>query len=172
MKLLSLVKKLSGKIFKLGGGPSEETLWVNAFDETWVEWVENGDSPYLHETDTDYIYVGNSNATQGYFGFEDIGGSGSITITEFELHIKWRQHNSGTRKLQLWLNNGTEDVYIGEFTIPVSGTGVWEEIDIIAHEAYFDTVEKLNAAKLKIYCSVAASYSVFVYQAKLVVTYS
>ena len=39
-----------------------EILWVNSLDDTYLEWIESGISPYLQDTDVDYFRV----KTEGY----------------------------------------------------------------------------------------------------------
>ena len=51
--------------------PDTETLYVDSFDQNDLAWSEIGDSPYLWDTDADYIYTNVANALEGYFGFAD-----------------------------------------------------------------------------------------------------
>lgn len=124
--------------------PIEEG-YTDAFDASTVAWVEVGNSPYLHDTDADYIDRASSKLAsyqEGNWTFPASAGSG--TINSVKLRVEDRRSNaSGDASVVIYVWDGSAWNALSLFC---SWTAyAWEEIDV---SAILNTWAKINAAKV------------------------
>jgi hypothetical protein len=68
------------------GVPSEEDLYVNAYDSTYINWIPLGVSPYLDTVDTSNIIKSKSEGTIGWFDFPATTKTGYLTV-DAEIYV-------------------------------------------------------------------------------------
>lgn len=120
-------------------------LICNTFDSTYVDWTENGDSPYLDtQNDVDNIRIMTPpiNQKEGYFGFDDLVGTAQ-TIYTAKLYVKANVQGYA-QKVAVYLNDGVSNYKIGYLNLCVYGYG-YTEFNCIN---ILDTPTKVNAAKI------------------------
>lgn len=127
-----------------------EELYTNAFDGTYVEWVEVGSPPYLHDSDIDYIYTSANGAREGDWSFPASSGSG--TINSVKLRFEERQTASDAGLVEVYVWDGTTWHYVGYFGT-YSTFLVWSEIDVTN---VLNTWDKINACKVRLIFYVIA----------------
>lgn len=132
-------------------------LICDSFDSTYVDWTENGSSPYLHiDSDADNIATGTppTHRKEGYFGFDDLIGTAE-RIYGIKLYIK-SNIQGYTSKIAVHLNDGTSDYNLGYLTVYPYGYG-YTEFNCIT---VLDTPTKVNNAK--IYFELESGYHAMV----------
>ena len=82
-------------LFSFNAFADEEDLYVDAFDATDVEWTENGDSPYLQDTDADYIYATGTGQCESLWTFNDVSDASGQTINSVTLYVESKTDNTG-----------------------------------------------------------------------------
>jgi len=119
-----------------------EEVYTNAFDARLVAWTEVGNSPYLHDTNTDYVYTGTNLAEEGDWTFPASAGSGTINSVKLRLQNRLSVIDCGEAEVYVW--NGISWVYVG--VIGTYGLDYsWEEIDV---SAILNTWDKINGAEV------------------------
>lgn len=68
------------------GVPSEEELYVNAYDSTYTNWIPLGVSPYLDTVDASNIIKSKSEGTIGWFDFPATTKTGYLTV-DAEIYV-------------------------------------------------------------------------------------
>jgi len=127
---------------------------VTGFDSTYLQWVENGASPYLGAVDypTNWIYqLEGGNKKEGNFSFADSTmAQQAETLTKVELSIRRYDEDSpdtGAPVLRAYVWDGSAWTY---FDVPASlFAWAWKTVDITS---VIDTWAKLDGCK--IYLSV------------------
>jgi hypothetical protein len=121
-----------------------EELYVNGFDNNEVQWDEVGSSPYLHDSDVDYIRMSSvSYLYESRFTFPNSGGSG--TINSVKIRVKAKQDYveiPGTITVYVWTGSAWQS--IGNITPATSYT--WYELDA---SSILNTWDKINTAKVR-----------------------
>jgi len=120
-----------------------EESYVDAYDATLTAWAEIGDSPYLQNTSTDYIWTSTNNAEEGVFTFPASAGSG--TINSVKIRVKGRV-TSEYGDVRLYVYDGSSWTDKGLISLPVGSTLDWVEVDV---SAQINTWAKRNAAAVK-----------------------
>lgn len=132
-------------------------LICDSFDSTYVDWTENGSSPYLDtDSDVDNIATGTppNNRKEGYFGFDDLVGTAE-RIYGIKLYIKSNIQGYAS-KIAVHLNDGTSNYNLGYLTVCPYGYG-YTEFNCIT---VLDTPTKVNNAK--IYFDLESGYHAMV----------
>jgi len=125
-----------------------EEVYVNSFDATEVGWTETGNSPYLQDTNTDYI---RSNITLKYeskFGFPNSVGSGAINSVKIRVEVETIPFELGCEAF-VYVWDGASWVLLGH--VYSDNVYVWIEFDV---SAILNTWDKINGAKLRFLSSV------------------
>lgn len=145
-----------------------ETLWVDSLDSTWMAWTESGTSPYLHSEGEGDINSGVAGNQEGWFTFQDHGGSG--TINSVVLKIYARQSGSGVpyEYIRIYLHDGSSEHDLGTIEL-TSNTYSYFDITVTS---ILDTWTKIDDAKIRIKHETHAAWNPYVDAAKLYVTYT
>jgi len=126
--------------------PSIEEVYTNAFDATYVAWIEVGSSPYLHNTDTDYIYRLTSKTLtykEGRWSFPNSAGSGTINSVKLRFE-DYRTNLAGDAGVDVYVWDGTSWVYAGYLSLHQTSYA-WEELDV---SSILNSWDKINGAKV------------------------
>ena len=124
-----------------------EEVYTNAFDNTYVAWVEVGSSPYLHASDADYIDKLTSKTTtykEGNWSFPNSAGSGTITSVKLRFEVKRSDLLGDDLGVTVYVWNGASWISVGILALD-STSYAWEEIDV---SSILDTWAKINGAKV------------------------
>jgi len=116
-----------------------EEVYTNAFDERLIEWEEVGLSPYLHDTDEDYVWTDTYLRQEGDWSFPASEGSG--TINSVKLMVEAGTSATGTLRIYYW--NGASYSYVNVSI--TSSSPAWYEIDV---SAILNTWDKINGVKV------------------------
>ena len=123
-----------------------EEVYTNSFDATYVTWTAHGNTPYLQNSDTDYIYQVSARLASykdGCWSFPASAGSGTINSVKLEFEVK-RSNVAGDASIGVSVWNGASWVEIG--TLDITSTDyVWKEIDV---SSTLNTWDKINGAKV------------------------
>jgi len=142
--------------------PPEE-LYVDSFSAEEVDWVEVGSSPYLHDSDDDYIRCAINNKYESAFGFPASGGSG--TINSVKIRVEAMSSTIGVyAEVYVW--DGSAWQLLG--VTDTSDVYTWNEFDATA---ILNTWAKINGATLRFKC-VRTSGTVYVRRATRKVDYT
>jgi len=96
-----------------------EVLYVDDFDSTYTLWTEQGFSPYLHDSSTDYIYAISNGLIEAWFSFANFSGAG--TPNAIQLYFETYQPPIGDEQITFSLKaSGLSETSIGTIT-PTSG---------------------------------------------------
>jgi len=128
-----------------------EEVYTNSFDATYVAWVEVGNSPYLHNTDTDYIYQVSARLVaynEGCWSFPASAGSGTINSVKLRLEAR-RSNVSGDASIAVYVWDGSSWVNVGSIS-PSSTSYEWFEFDV---SSTLNTWDKINGAKVYVMLS-------------------
>lgn len=123
-----------------------DTLYVNSFSSTDTTWIEYGSTPYLWDTDADYVNATLQNQVESWFAFADHTGSESINYVY--LYVESSQNGDDGVVLSLQATGVTE-TQVGTIT-PNNGAYTWQYVDV---STILDTWEKINSTELKLSCS-------------------
>jgi len=124
-----------------------EELYVNAFDGTFLDWAEVGVSPYLHDTNVDYIYTAVNGVREGDWSFPASAGSG--TINNVKLRFEARVTILDTTGFIPYVWDGSGWTMLPPI-LPSSTGYAWYESDV---SAILNTWAKINAAKVRLLSS-------------------
>jgi len=144
--------------------PPEE-LYVDSFSADEVQWIEVGSSPYLHDSDIDYIRCAVNNYYESKFGFPASGGSG--TINSVKIRVEAASSAIGIyTEVYVW--DGSAWQYLGDTSD--SDEWTWTEFDATA---ILNTWAKINGATLRFKCRrISGSGTVYVRRATRKVDYT
>jgi len=130
-----------------------EEVYTNAFDGTYVAWTEVGSSPYLHNTNTDYIDKLTSKTktySEGCWSFPNSAGSGTINSVKLRFE-DYRTNLDGDASMDVYVWDGTSWVYVG-YLNSYHTSYAWEELDV---SSILNTWDKINGAKVYLQTSTA-----------------
>jgi hypothetical protein len=130
-----------------------------------MSWSEYNNSPYLHDTDGDYIGTSGDNKDERYFGF--VNSSGSGTINSVHIYLECRVSAPGAEEIAVWINDGSSDNSVGSVN-PSGASYAYENIDI---SSTLDTWQKIDDAELWLISITAGDWR-FVRRAYLYVDYT
>ena len=120
-----------------------EEVYTNSFDATYVAWIETGVTPYLQDTDADYIRTSTNAYKEGNWSFPASTGSGTINSVKVRFEAWVTAELCGQFYVYVW--DGASWVNAGTVT-PDVAVG-WSEIDV---SSILNTWEKINGAKVYI----------------------
>lgn len=121
-----------------------EEVYTNAFDGDKVAWTEIGASPYLHDTDTAYVYTSTDLSEEGDWTFPVSVGSGIINSVKLRLESRINIAFRGDATVFVW--DGSAWVEAGNFGGD-DPTYQWYEIDV---SAILNTWAKINGCAVYI----------------------
>jgi hypothetical protein len=121
-----------------------ETVYTNAFDDSLLVWTEVGSSPYLSDSDANYIYTSTNLAKEGNWTFATSAGSGTINSIKLRFEANVTVADCGGFDVYVW--NGASWVNVG--TIYPTTTMAWNEIDV---SSTLNTWAKINGVEVYIY---------------------
>ena len=114
-----------------------EEVYTNAFSASKVAWIETGTSPYLHDTDADYIRTSTDFANEGDWTFPNSAGSGTINSVKLRFEADVTQEGCASVAVYVW--NGSSWVYAKDLHPTTSYT--WLELDV---SSILNTWTKIN----------------------------
>ena len=146
-----------------------EELFVDAHDNTLLEWLRTGAAPYLNDSSLNYIDTDAINNREGYFDFEDSMGSGTINSVKLRLESRYTFTDFiGGFEVRVYIYDGSDWHDIGTFWAPSSYD--WIEIDI---SAIIDSWAKIDGCRMYVKSVTEVGQSVvFIRRGKLVVDYA
>lgn len=142
-----------------------EEVYVNSYDASETGWTRVGSSPYLHNSDADYIYARTNNRYISKFGFPNSAGSGTINNVKIRVEVM-NTYRAGGALAEVLLWNGASWVSLGYAGSP--DVYSWVEFDV---STILNTWEKINGAKLR-FRSVRQDGTIYVRRATRRVTYT
>ncbi|MEA2090506.1 MAG: hypothetical protein U9O89_07120 [Thermoproteota archaeon] len=125
----------------------ETYLYVDSFDRTYLSWAEKGDSPYLNNNGSNYIYESSDDHREGWFGFQeltDVQARASVALKSVKIQFECRC--SGDDYFDFGVDDGTvaHDPY--NVTDLPDGYG-WKTYDI---SSIIDDWTKINNIKIDV----------------------
>ena len=118
-----------------------EEVYTNAFDASLVAWLEYGNTPYLQDSDTDYI-VATASGDEGYWAFPN--SAGSDTINSVKVRVEYKLATAGAGVCTVYVFDGTGWHDVGTISAKVT-VYTWKEFDV---SAILDSWAKINGAKV------------------------
>ena len=122
-----------------------EEVYVNSFSDTEVAWVKSGASPYLNDSDANYIATDLSNAYESKFGFPNSTGSGTINSVKIRVEAYTIPVDVG-RGAMIYVWDGTAWQYLGTTSLEVY---VYTWFEFVA-TTILNSWAKINGALLRI----------------------
>ena len=139
-----------------------EEVYVNAFDNGLHAWTAVGNSPYLHDTDADYIDRLTSKTAvydEGAWFFPNSAGSNTINSVKLRFETHRNKLTADDDGVVVYVYDGTSWINAG--SIPVTGTSyAWEEIDV---SSILNSWAKINGAEVYLETTKAMSVTDVVY---------
>jgi len=129
-----------------------EEVYTDAFDATYVAWTETGASPYLNDSDANYIYTSLTAKSEGHWTFPASAGSGAINSVKLRFKVKAGSYGDSSSAIVVKVWNGASWVTAGTIYLDSTVYG-WKEIDV---SAILDTWAKINGAKVHVTSAVTA----------------
>ena len=121
-----------------------EEVYVNSFDVSEVAWSEVGASPYLQDSNVDYIGTDAGTQYESKFGFPASAGSGVINSVKIRVEAYNVPADIGrTANVYVW--DGAAWQLLG--TVGEAFAYTWYELNA---SAILTTWAKINGAKLRI----------------------
>jgi len=139
-----------------------EEIYVNAFDATYVAWAEVGNTPYLHDTDTDYISRLTSKTltySEGIWTFPNSAGSGTITSVKLRFETKRSSLLGDDEGVIVYVWDGASWVNAGYIAL-WSTSYAWEELDV---SSILNTWAKINGAQVYLETTTAVGVTSTLY---------
>lgn len=134
-----------------------EEVYVNSFDNTTRQWQEIGITPFLHDTNDDYIQINLNLKVHSGWLFPNSGGSGAINSVKLRFEAMSNDPDlMDTASYSVW--NGSA---WSAYAPIVINTNNWEwfEKDV---SAILDTWDKINVAKVRVRSSIAGGNTVMI----------
>jgi hypothetical protein len=131
-----------------------EEVYTNNFDSTYTAWTETGVTPYLHDSDADYISRASSTLLtykEGNWSFPSSAGYGTIYSVKLRLEMT-RSDVNGDAYLYIYVWDGSSWVQLSPFLIP-STVYAWYEFDV---SSILNTWAKINGAKVYVELGLAS----------------
>jgi len=122
-----------------------EEVYTDAFDNTVRMWAEVGSSPYLQDSDDDYVWIQVLSGQHGDWTFPVSAGSGTINSVKIRLEGYVGESYPDTRFIAVYVWNGSWFETAG--IIYPNTDYAWHEFDVTS---ILDTWAKINGAKVRI----------------------
>ena len=119
-----------------------ETVYTNAFSNTTVAWTEVGATPYLNDSDANYVWTNANALVESYWTFPATAGTGTINSVKFRLEVA-NGESSVEIKVEVW--NGAAWVDLGNVTM--GPDYAWKDVDA---SATLTTWAKVNDARIRV----------------------
>jgi len=123
-----------------------EEVYTDAFDARLVAWTEIGNSPYLQNTDADYITTNADLREEGDWTFPASAGSGTINSVKLRLEARVSAFECGDVGVYVWDGSGWQ--FAGWIAPTI--LNAWYEIDV---SAILNTWAKINGAEVYVHYS-------------------
>ena len=121
-----------------------EEVYTNAFSARLFDWSAIGNSPYLQDTNTDYIESGTVACDEGDWTFPNSAGSGTINSVKLRLEGRQSSAISGATTVYVW--DGSAWQSLG--SLPLTQTYAWYELDVTS---ILNSWAKINGAKVYVH---------------------
>jgi len=122
----------------------DEILYVDEYDEVLCTWQKEGNSPYLHNTDNDYIWVSGNGYSIHDFMFRDL----PIDAPLISCFLFIEGNCSGEGTLGFFIYDG--EAWSDEMQVVIpQDIWSWVNYDI---SSILNTQAKINASKLWLVC--------------------
>jgi hypothetical protein len=121
-----------------------EEIYTNAFSARLTGWTVTGSSPYLQNTNTDYIRTAVNLREEGDWTFPNSAGSGTINSVKLEFEGYLSTAGCGTVEVYVWDGSSWIDVATIVFDTAYS----WKEVDV---STVLNTWAKINGAKVYVH---------------------
>jgi hypothetical protein len=155
---------LSTDDLTLNIGKVTEYLYVNSFSGSYTQWVEIGSSPYLDNSDANYIWDNDNYDRERYFYFEDSSASsGNVESAR----IQFETRCDGDDYFEFRIFNGY-DTY-GWYTIyNLPSSYGWKEYDV---SSILRSLYRVNNARIEVRYRTSGSGSsdLFIRRCRLLV---
>jgi len=123
-----------------------EEVYTDAFDARVVDWTETGASPYLNNSDLNYITTATDAKEEGDWTFPTSAGGGSDVINSVKLRLESKVTVIDCGDVDVYVWNGATFVLAGTFT--PNTTYAWFEIDV---SAILTTWAEINGAEVYVH---------------------
>lgn len=122
-----------------------ESLYVDGFDVSDVGWVSVGVTPFIYDSDGDYVYSSLQNQLMDWFSFAGSGESGSVNSVV--LYVEVKQDSKGDDQVKCSLRaSGLLETVVGVVT-PSDVDYGWETIDV---SGWLLGWSEINSCELKL----------------------
>jgi len=147
-------------------GEFTDILYVDAYGSERDNWTKNGVSPYLNDSDSNYIYTFTNSSEEGDYGFADT----THTPTDVQLKIETKHTSPFGNGFTLYLYDGSSWTNLGDQypSLYNPDVYVWITVDV---SAILDTMEKVNNAKVYFVSLIPFSGAIYIRRTRLDVTY-
>jgi len=155
---------LSNGNLTLNIGKLTEYLYVNSFSWSRTEWVEIGNSPFLDDSDSSYIWDDDNYDRERYFYFEDSSASSGSVVSA---RIQFETRGDGDDYFQFQIYNGYSTYGWYSITGLPSSYG-WKEYDV---SSILSSLSRVNNARIEIRYRTSGSTSsdVFIRRCRLII---
>lgn len=109
------------------GVPEEtEELWVTTFDGLYSDkWAKTGSSPYLHDSDGDFIHTVAGGDSSGWYLYANYGGAKAFAdIKSIKFKMEYYLVADPASGINWWGNSGADNWYIGNIK-DLSAVYIW-----------------------------------------------
>jgi len=121
-----------------------EEVYTNAFSARLTAWIETGNSPYLQDTNTDFIEMEEESGDEGDWTFPNSAGSGTINSVKLRLEARKSAATSGSTRVYVW--DGSAWISLGSLSLTTSYA--WYELDVTS---ILNSWAKINGAKVYVH---------------------
>ena len=121
-----------------------EEVYTNAFSARLTAWIETGNSPYLQDTNTDFIEMEEESGDEGDWTFPNSAGSGTINSVKLRLEARKSAATSGSTRVYVW--DGSAWKSLGGLSLTTSYA--WYELDVTS---ILNSWAKINGAKVYVH---------------------
>jgi hypothetical protein len=142
-----------------------ETVYTNSFSALTVDWSETGVTPYLHDTDADFIGTSVDAKVESNWAFPTSVGLGTINSVKFGLELLGVGAGTGAIKLEVWANGIWNDV--GN----VASTNVmeWVETDV---STLLTTWAKINGCHVRLTSVITGAMLLYARRLTRIIAYT
>jgi len=148
-----------------------EYLYVNNYTSTVDQWTPTGSTPYLHDSDADYISSNATDRVDRNFDFADTAIAAFASITKIELEIESRSGVLGTYVHCALSKDGVAWTEYMNAPIDDSDTWIWK-VPSVDVTAFFASLADINNCRLRCTSHRPASGTIRVRRARLKITYT
>ena len=145
-----------------------EELYVNGYDVSEYAWGMRGSSPYLHDTNADYVYTALNRVYVSAFTFPNSAGSGTLNSVVLRFEGK-NGSNPYDSDGQLYVWDGSAWQYKGYLGLAGKTRYSWVEVDV---SDIINTWDKVNGLKVRLQSYNPRSVAVWVRRCTRKVDYS